>query len=104
MPAAPVPTSGSIAENSPAGKRGYNFLLLMVAGFGGLLYGVDVGIIAGALPYLQATSKFNAGQLSIVVAAVLLGASVLSVFYPAWNPWRAPWALQLMEFLGWVKY
>jgi hypothetical protein len=39
-----------------------------------------------------------------IVAALLLGASVVSVFYPAWNPWRAPWALQLMEFLGWVRY
>jgi MFS family permease len=32
-----------------------------------------VGIIAGALPYLEATSGLNAGQLSIIVAAVLLG-------------------------------
>ena len=35
--------------------RGYNHLLLVVAGLGGMLYGVDVGIIAGALPYLEAT-------------------------------------------------
>ncbi|MGA2744479.1 MAG: hypothetical protein ABSE44_07285, partial [Candidatus Sulfotelmatobacter sp.] len=44
----------------------YNRFLLIVAGLGGLLYGVDVGIIAGALPYLEATSGLNAGQLSIV--------------------------------------
>ncbi len=58
----------------------YNRFLLLVAGLGGLLYGVDVGIIAGALPYLEATSGLNAGQLSIVVAAVLLG-SVLSTLF-----------------------
>jgi MFS family permease len=58
----------------------YNRFLLIVAGLGGLLYGVDVGIIAGALPYLEATSGLNAGQLSIVVAAVLLG-SVLSTLF-----------------------
>jgi MFS transporter, SP family, solute carrier family 2 (myo-inositol transporter), member 13 len=46
---------------------------LFVAGLGGLLYGVDVGIIAGALPYLEATSGLNQGQLSFIVAAVLLG-------------------------------
>lgn len=58
----------------------YNRFLLIVAGLGGLLYGVDVGIIAGALPYLEATSGFNAGQLSIVVAAVLLGSVISTLF------------------------
>lgn len=61
-------------------KVGYNRFLLLVAGLGGLLYGVDVGIISGALPYLEATSGFNAGQLSNVVAAVLLG-SVFSTLF-----------------------
>ena len=51
-----------------------------MAGLGGLLYGVDVGIIAGALPYLEATSGLNAGQLSIVVAAVLLGSVISTLF------------------------
>lgn len=39
-----------------------------------------------------------------LLAAVLLGLSVLSVFYPAWNPWRPPWILQLMEFTNWLRY
>jgi MFS family permease len=58
----------------------HNRLLLFVAGLGGLLYGVDVGIIAGALPYLEATSGLNAGQLSFIVAAVLLGSVVSTLF------------------------
>src|ERR1700759_343333 len=58
----------------------YNRFLLIVAGLGGLLYGVDVGIIAGALPYLEATSGLNRGELSIIVAAVLLG-SVFSTLF-----------------------
>lgn len=61
-------------------KATYNALLLIVAGLGGLLYGVDVGIIAGALPYLEATSGLNGNQLSFIVAAVLLG-SVLSTLF-----------------------
>ncbi len=61
-------------------KASYNRFLLLVAGLGGLLYGVDVGIIAGALPYLEATSGLNAGQLSIVVAAVLLGSVISTLF------------------------
>lgn len=39
-----------------------------------------------------------------LLAAVLLGASVLSVFYPAWNPWRPPWVLQWLEFNNWLRY
>jgi MFS transporter, SP family, solute carrier family 2 (myo-inositol transporter), member 13 len=54
--------------------------LLLVAGLGGLLYGIDVGIIAGALPYLEATSGLNAGQISFVVAAVLLGTVISTLF------------------------
>jgi SP family myo-inositol transporter-like MFS transporter 13 len=61
-------------------KARYNRFLLLVAGLGGLLYGVDVGIIAGALPYLEATSRLTAGQLSIVVAAVLLGSVISTLF------------------------
>jgi len=61
----------------------YNRRLLWVAGLGGLLYGVDVGIIGSALPYLQATSGLNADQLSMVVAAVLLGMT-LSTLFAGW--------------------
>ena len=66
--------------DSATSKKRYNLFLLLVAGLGGLLYGVDVGIIAGALPYLEATSGLNAGQLSFIVAAVLLGSVVSTLF------------------------
>ena len=56
--------------DSSSSIASYNRLLLFVAGLGGLLYGIDVGIIASALPYLEATSHFTSGQLSFVVAAV----------------------------------
>lgn len=64
----------------PATIARYNRFLLLVAGLGGLLYGIDVGIIAGALPYMEATSGLNAGQLSIIVAAVLLGSVISTLF------------------------
>jgi MFS family permease len=60
--------------------QNYNRLLLLVAGLGGLLYGVDVGIIGGALPYLEATSGLSASQLSVIVAAVLLGSVISTLF------------------------
>lgn len=58
--------------------------LLFIAGMGGLLYGIDVGIIAGALPYLEASAvqawRLSAQQLSFIVAAVLLGSVLSSLF------------------------
>lgn len=58
----------------------YNRLLLFVAGLGGLLYGIDVGIISGALPYLTDTSGFSPSQLSFVVAAVMMGGVISTLF------------------------
>ena len=61
-------TSMTNPDDRKAGsKSSYNMFLLMVAGLGGLLYGVDVGIIGGALPYLQATSHLDNAQISIIV-------------------------------------
>lgn len=79
-------TSANSIGNS---KKGYNRFVLLVAGLGGLLYGIDVGIIAGALPYLEKTFKLpdggllNAQQISFVVAAVLLG-TVISTLIAGW--------------------
>ena len=69
-------------SNAPAAcsNVSYNRFLLLVAGFGGLLFGIDVGIISGALPYLEATSHLTAGQLSFIVAAVLLGSIISTLF------------------------
>lgn len=72
-------TDSAVAQGGKS-KIGYNRFLLLVAGLGGLLYGVDVGIIAGALPYLEATSGLSANQLSIIVAAVLLGSVISTLF------------------------
>jgi SP family myo-inositol transporter-like MFS transporter 13 len=70
-----------MAESAnPATKQVYNRFLLLVAGLSGLLYGIDVGIIGGALPYLEATSKLTGAQLSIIVAAVLLGSMFSTLF------------------------
>ena len=52
---------------------GYNRLLIIVAGLGGLLYGIDVGIIAAALLYLGKTVNLTVEQTSFIVAAVLGG-------------------------------
>lgn len=83
-------------------KLGYNRFLLLVAGFGGLLYGVDVGIIGGALPYLEATSGLNAGQLSIIVAAVLLGSVISTLFAGMLADWMGRKRLMTLSGLTFV--
>jgi MFS transporter, SP family, solute carrier family 2 (myo-inositol transporter), member 13 len=83
-------------------KAAYSRFLLLVAGLGGLLYGVDVGIIAGALPYLEATSGLNAGQLSIVVAAVLLGSVISTLFAGALADWIGRKPLMIISGLFFV--
>src|SRR3954464_4899508 len=81
----------------PKSKTGYNRFLLLVAGLGGLLYGVDVGIIAGAYPYLEATSNLTAGQLSFIVAAVLLGSVISTLFAGLLADWMGRKSLMALS-------
>jgi SP family myo-inositol transporter-like MFS transporter 13 len=60
-----------------ADRIGYGRFLLFIAGMGGLLYGIDVGIISAALLYLGKTISLSLEQTSMIVAAVL-GGSMLS--------------------------
>jgi MFS family permease len=94
---------GFSAASSPVGlKANYNRFLLLVAGLGGLLYGVDVGIIGGALPYLEATSGLTASQLSIIVAAVLLGSVISTLFAGLLADWMGRKALMVVSGLTFV--
>lgn len=54
-------------------------LLLPVSGLGGLLYGIDIGVIDPALTYLSRSVSLSAFELSAVVAAVLAGSIAGSV-------------------------
>ena len=80
----------------------YNRILLFVAGLGGLLYGIDVGIIGGALPYLEATSHLTPGQLSIIVAAVLLGSVFSTLFAGLLADWMGRKALMILSGAAFV--
>lgn len=67
--------------------RIYNRLLLTIAGIGGMLYGIDVGIISAALLYLGKTIDLSLAQTSIIVAAVLGGSmfsSLVAGFLADW--------------------
>ena len=53
--------------------KGYAKFLLVMAGLGGLLYGVDVGVIAAALPYIERTSTFTQDEIGWIVGMALWG-------------------------------
>ena len=50
-----------------------------MAGLGGLLYGVDFGVIAAAEPYLMALGVYSGTKVSLIVGAVLIGGLVSSL-------------------------
>jgi MFS transporter, SP family, solute carrier family 2 (myo-inositol transporter), member 13 len=95
-------TANGFTRTAPVGAsaslRRYNAFLLLVSGLGGLLYGIDVGIIGGAYPYLEATSGFTPAQLSYVVAAVLLGSACSTLFAGLLADWLG--RRNLMSFSG----
>jgi len=63
----------------PGQIKRYNRLLLFISGLGGLLYGIDIGIIDPALGYLGKTISMTEENKSAIVAAVLGGSMVASV-------------------------
>jgi len=83
-------------------RTAYTRFVLLVAGLGGLLYGVDVGIIGGALPYLEATARLTAGQLSVIVAAVLMGSVISTLFAGLLADWMGRKPLMLVSGLAFV--
>jgi len=93
---------GNDATRGEKARRNYNAFLLLVAGLGGLLYGIDVGIIGGALPYLEATSGLNPAQLSVIVAAVLLGSVFSTLFAGLLADWMGRKPLMILSGLAFI--
>lgn len=83
----------------------YGRYLLFIAGLGGLLYGIDIGIIAAALLYLAKTVDLSVAQTSIVVAAVLGGSTCSSLVAGVLADWigrRRMMILSGLLFVGGV--
>ncbi len=57
----------------------YTLYIMIFAGIGGMLYGYDMGVIRGALPFMQQEIALNTTQLSMIVAAVLGGGSIATL-------------------------
>ena len=50
-----------------------------MAGLGGLLYGIDFGAIAAAMPYIKSMGMFTDAQVSWIVGAVMFGGILSSL-------------------------
>lgn len=80
----------------------YGKFLLFIAGLGGLLYGIDVGIIAAALLYLNKTINLSIEQTSILVAAVLGGGMASSLVAGLFADWLGRKTMMIVSGLMFV--
>jgi len=84
-------------------QRLHILFLTAVCGLGGLLYGIDIGIIDPALPYLHRATSLPEGQLSLVVAAVMAGSilgSVVAGMLADWLGRRRMMVVSALLFVG----
>ena len=49
----------------------YKKYLYIMAGLAGLLYGIDNGVIAAALPYINNSGHYTTEQIGLIVGMVL---------------------------------
>lgn len=84
-------------------QRMHLLFLIVISGLGGLLYGIDIGIIDPALPYLHRATSLTEGQLSMVVAAVMGGSilgSVVAGMLADWLGRRPMMVVSALLFVG----
>jgi len=83
-------------------QKNYQMFLAVVSGLAGLLYGIDIGIIDPALPYLNRSTNLSESQLSMVVAAVLAGSVLGSVVAGALADWLGRKPMMVISALMFV--
>ena len=54
------------------------WFLLTIGGLGGLLYGIDFGVIAVSMPYIKALKIYTDAEVSWIVGAVMFGGIIAS--------------------------
>jgi SP family myo-inositol transporter-like MFS transporter 13 len=80
----------------------YGRFMILVAGLGGLLYGIDVGIIAAALLYLNKTINLTIEQTGWIVAAVLGGGTCSSLVAGVLADWMGRKKMMILSGLLFV--
>lgn len=59
------------------------YVIGLIAALAGLLFGVDIGVISGALPYLQQDLSLSTVQMETLTSSILIGA-VLGAVISGW--------------------
>lgn len=94
-------SESTITASSGGIRRMYMPYLLLISGLGGLLAGVDFGIIASALLYLNKTISLTEAQLSFVVAIYTGGGMAAALLAGALADWLGRKA---MMFVGGLMF
>jgi hypothetical protein len=72
----------------------------MTSGFRWMFWFTPLWLVAMA-PAADRLARTSSGM---VLAAVLLTLSAISVDYPTWNPWTHPWIYHWLEWCGWQGF
>lgn len=67
-------------KNNSSSHKLFIFFIIFCAGLGGILYGYDIGVISGALLFVQKSIPLTQGQVGLIVGAVLTGGLVGTLF------------------------
>ena len=59
-------------------SRAGTLFMLVIGGLGGLLYGIDFGVIAVSMPYIKALKLYTDAEVSWIVGAVMFGGIIAS--------------------------
>ena len=79
MPTNIVNDNGDLASTSGNYKKGITLFIILFAVLGGILYGYDIGVISGALLFLDKTIHLTTEQTGFIVGAVLGGGAVATL-------------------------
>jgi MFS transporter, SP family, galactose:H+ symporter len=79
MPVNVVGDGEDLCKTSGNYKKGITIFIILFAGLGGILYGYDIGVIAGALLFLNKTIHLTTAETGYIVGAVLGGGAIATL-------------------------
>jgi SP family galactose:H+ symporter-like MFS transporter len=68
-----------MAQSTASSRRFYTYFLMILGGLGGLLYGYDLGVIPGALLFMNKEISLTTAETSLIVGAMLGGGAVATL-------------------------